>query len=351
MTPYNVELFRPDFSYRASAQVEMIEHVFDYLDIEKAPIEIPGKIEAEKGDWIRIVKEGFEANGIISDIKEKDGSVKLSYKPFHKIFDVGVYVDVEKLATETVEQWLEEIITGLYIENEDALQNIKGLETKVISGHEGQAMEAYESGINNLHDIMVDAFTTYGIVCDFEMDVQRKRLVLKIGSVIQETFTIEADLGNIFEKEIIIKEADESTNKLIIYNEEDYAQKEVYYLTEYDEVTSEDRDRISPVVCDTVTAKASASATFSEVAKNKAEKTLKPSQYDNLIEITVSVNDELVRPTERRIGQQADIISGGKVYRTIMTGMRYDKEKITLVFGAIRLELTKILKRRFKRWE
>ena len=41
MIPYNVELFSPDFEYRASAQVEYIDHEYDYLDITKAAVKIP----------------------------------------------------------------------------------------------------------------------------------------------------------------------------------------------------------------------------------------------------------------------------------------------------------------------
>lgn len=133
-----------------------------------------------------------------------------------------------------------------------------------------------------------------------------------------------------------------------MYNEEDYTQKIVYYLTKNNEITTEDRDRITPVICGQVTAKATTKITFEEAAQSKVEKTLKTSEYDNLIEITVSVDDPLVRPTQLQIGQTVEIISDGMRYNTVLTGINYASEKITLIFGAIRLELTKILKRRFR---
>lgn len=48
MIPYNVELFSLDFEYRASAQVEYIDHEYDYLDITKAAVKSQGSITAKK---------------------------------------------------------------------------------------------------------------------------------------------------------------------------------------------------------------------------------------------------------------------------------------------------------------
>lgn len=351
MRLYNVELFSPDFEYRSSAQVDAIEHAFDYMDVEKARIELPGQIKVQKGDWIHIQRSGFEANGILSEINKKEQNLELQYKPFHKIFDIDIFVNIESLAAMTLERWLEQLISGIYIQNDDVLQNIKGLEIEVLSEHDGATLENYQTGVNNLYDIILDAFVVYGIVCEFHMDVQEKRLILRIGSVTAEKFTIEADLNNILEKSITIKEAKESTNKLIIYNEDDYTKKVIYFRNLDNQITMEDRNRELPVVCDTVTVKVRNGRTFEETAAKKAGNTLKASIYDNLIEITVALDDGLVRPTERRIGQQADIISGGICYHTILTAMKYDENKMMLIFGAIRLELTKQLKRRFRQWE
>jgi hypothetical protein len=46
------------------------------------------------------------------------------------------------------------------------------------------------------------------------------------------------------------------------------------------------------------------------------------------------------------IGQDVLVISEGKEYESMLTGYKFKNGKITLIFGAIRLELTKILKRR-----
>ncbi|MDD3369395.1 MAG: hypothetical protein PHP50_11025 [Lachnospiraceae bacterium] len=349
MQLYNVELFEPDFTYRDSAQVEELNHSFDYLDIEKTKIKIPGTIKACKGDWIRIRNKKFEAVGIISDVKIKAKEVELEYKPASKIFNVKTYMDFSGLDDITVELWLSNIIRSLYIDNEDSLQNVKGLEIKVTSGQTGGTFSDYETGINNLFSVIIDAFTLYGIVCLFSMDVQRKKVILTIGTSIAEKFTIESDLPTVLEKDITIKEAKESTNKLIVYNEADYTESVVYYRDANDNITTVDTDRVSPVVFDSTVVKVSNNKTFAEVALSKAQSTLKATQYDNLIEITTTYEDELVRPLERVIGQKADIISGTSVYSTVLTGMDFSNDSIKLIFGTIRLELTKQLKSRWRK--
>ena len=55
--------------------------------------------------------------------------------------------------------------------------------------------------------------------------------------------------------------------------------------------------------------------------------------------------DSLVKPEELEIGQRVRIILQNNEYNTILTG-KNEKETTTLIFGAVRLELTKILKGR-----
>ena len=68
-------------------------------------------------------------------------------------------------------------------------------------------------------------------------------------------------------------------------------------------------------------------------------------EYNNLIEIEVMNDDGLVQPQKLQIGQQATIIRNNTAYQTMLTGKKVSDTTI-LVFGAVRLELTKKLKRR-----
>lgn len=345
MKVYNVEIFDKNIDYKDSVQITEFAYQYDYLDIDKSKVTVPA-VKASKGDYIRITsQEGTEYNGIISDIKEKKNNIEISYKPFMNLTDVKTYVDMESYKDEYMEEIIGNVFADLYIQNEDVLQNVSGMEVSIISNTVG--ILDFESGIINLYEMILDAFETHGIVCEFSIDVQRKKIVMEIGKCMAAAFTIESDLPNILEKEIIIKEAKESTNKLIIYNEADFSEKVVYYKNTDDEITTSNEKRVYPVIQESVTVKVPDSKTFEDVAKAKAESKLKASKYDNNIEITVEKNDLLVRPGRRKIGQEVNVISGNNMYKSILTGIDMD-ENVTLIFGSIRLELTKILKRRFR---
>ena len=70
-----------------------------------------------------------------------------------------------------------------------------------------------------------------------------------------------------------------------------------------------------------------------------------------MIELTVTKNDTLVKPYALDIGQVVNIISKGNVYTSILTGKAIS-DRTQLTFGTIRLDLTKIIKRRYDgKWQ
>ena len=344
MKVYKIEIFTPELQYRSSCQIRKVEYSYDYLDIEKNKILIP-EIIAEKYDYIRIKRGTEEYCGIISDVIVKKGKYEITYKPFERLWDIDIYMNPDDVEGYTIENILRKYISAVYENNADALENIVGLSIQITSATNGKLF--FEQGINNLYEMVIGAFTSYGVACSFSINPQKKRIQLHIGKCMKKAFVIEADRANVIEKEIVIKESDESVNKLIVYNQEDYEQSATFYKNTAGEVTLENGKRIIPVVTKSVTVKVPNEKTFDEVALTKAQQVLKPLQYDNLIEIKILKNDLLVRPTERVIGQEATILSNGVAYSTILTGIVMD-EYCTLVFGAIRLELTKIIKRRWR---
>jgi hypothetical protein len=85
---------------------------------------------------------------------------------------------------------------------------------------------------------------------------------------------------------------------------------------------------------------------FDTKALEKAADVLAVEKNNNLIELEMLEDDSLFEPKEMNIGQDVLVISEGKEYESMLTGYKFKNGKITLIFGAIRLELTKILKRR-----
>ncbi len=347
MKAFNVEIFDRNLRYKSSGQVSEIKYSFDYLDIEKNKLKMP-KVKVSKEDYLRITRDSFVVCGIVSDVVTKKEGIEISFKPFHKIFDVDMYMDPAQYNNSTMENMVRDLVEKCYVKNDDSFQNIPGLEVEIKSATKG--MVEGEEGIRNLYDIILNMFTSYGIICDFSIDPNRHKVILKIGGGVPKEFVIEADRENIIDKEITIKEAKESTNKLTIYNQEDYSQCVTFYRDQNDNISTETTERVLPVVFSCSQVKVSKNTTFEEQALKKATNTLKPRKYNNLIEIEVLSGDKIVRPLERVIGQEASIISNGNIYETVLTGMNIE-ENVTLIFGAIRLELTKQLKRRWRKDE
>ncbi|MCR5098754.1 MAG: hypothetical protein K6B14_07395 [Lachnospiraceae bacterium] len=83
---------------------------------------------------------------------------------------------------------------------------------------------------------------------------------------------------------------------------------------------------------------------FADLLQAYANKVFKTSKYTNNIEITVSPDDPMIKPLEMEIGQVVDIIHDGVSYNSILSGREVQKNGLVkLIFGTIRLELTKIL--------
>lgn len=88
-----------------------------------------------------------------------------------------------------------------------------------------------------------------------------------------------------------------------------------------------------------------ASEAFLTKASAKAAANFAKNKYENLIEIEVMNDDSLLAPADMRTGQKVSVIHDGTSYSSIYTGKKISTNT-TLIFGLIRLELTKKLKGR-----
>lgn len=345
MRVYNIEIFTPDFKYRDSTQVEDFEYSFDYMDIEKSKFKIPAYVKLQKGDYFRVQDVDF--CGIVTDIKERKDEKTISYKPFLKYLDVDLLVTFD--SSKSVEDFLKSILDAEYVNNTDTYENIAGLTVEAKTTTAAVYGYDFNDGIHNLYDIFLYAFEVYGVVADFKVNPAEKSITCSIGKAAQELFTVEADLDNIFDRKIIIKEAKDTVNKIYIYNEEDLTQLATYYKGQDDMVSTSPDTRITPVIVKSEMIKIGTDETFEAAALAKAMSDLKSTKFENLIEIECQEDDLLIRPHTRYIGQEAAIIKNATSYSTVLTGYRYKSGKVTLIFGTIRLELTKILKKKWRK--
>ena len=146
-------------------------------------------------------------------------------------------------------------------------------------------------------------------------------------------------------KNIDVVVTQESYNKLIVINEASQTEDEIYYLHPDNTINTTNSNRITPVIFTTDFITIASGKTFSESAYDKAVSVLKQNEYNKLIEIETTINDSLINPLTLGIGQKVTVIDGENQHESILTGIKIGKTSI-LIFGAVRKELSKKLKRR-----
>lgn len=346
MRLYNLEIFNRNLEYKSSFQVSEIKYNMDYLAIGNSNVKVK-KIEAEEGDYIRIT--GPEnCVGIVTSCQEANNGIEVQFKPMLALTDVTVHFDKDSLKTESLEEWLAAVLNATFRENEDHLQNITGFEAVAIPGTYG-AILSTEENIDNLYTILTEALVKYSVSVEFVLDVNEKKVTAVVAAQNKDSPVIEADLPNILDKLFMLKQADKTVNKLSVYNrlnEEEHAE---YYMLYDGTITTDSTaaERITPVIWDTVYIEHEAEETFAQKAYEKAFCSLQLPDYNNLIELTVISDDSLIQPRNLQIGQKVRIIKENKIYHTVLTGKNVERTT-KLIFGAVRLELTKTLKRRMR---
>lgn len=359
MKQYSVEIFNRSFNLVSHTNSEVEEYAEDYLSPVTNEVTV-FNCNASKGDYIRIKDKYNEFFGIIVSIKSSSEKLMtISYASFLSIFDTDILFNTDLQGGDTsLEQTIANLITAQYINNTDSSMIISGLavSTQGATNDWGFNLKSDTENMHhciiNFYDVIIArALEKYAVRIKVVPDIQNRSITLVIGKSTSGVVKIESDLQNVIEKNIIIKETSNDTNKLVVYNTENYTTTRVYYLHPNGSYDTSNTNRITPVIQEikgtaperegsTIT------RTFIKMADSEAADVFGSINYNNLVELAVLNDDSLVRPYEMEIGQEADIYSKGKIYRSILTGKTVGQQTI-LTFGTIRLDLTKILKRRY----
>lgn len=337
--PYKMEIFSPEFDFRGGVAISDPEISFDYLSLDKISLTVPA-ISAEKGDYVHITNYmgGIVFQGIAADVSSDKYTTTISISPLLSILDVKAHFNRDDLSTVSLESFIADIITGLYIANDDDLQNITGLSV-VVNSNTYSTTIGLENNVAELYTIITSALSAYGIVVSAEIDPQAKTFNISIGMV-EDSVVIEADLKNVIERNFVIGDSYGAVNKITFINQDDETQQVTYYLHTDGTVSTNDEDRVTPVFA---SIEYIGGSKFGEDAANRAIKTLSPQQYNNLIELTYAINDKIINLETIAIGTQAYIKKGSSIYRSVYTGYEKIAETIKLVFGIVRVDLTKKL--------
>lgn len=363
MQPYNIEIFDRNFDIKQHYNTENVSYTFDYLDIVENTTLVPYSKEVERGQYIRLTNGENTYFGVISGIdvgSEVEGFSEIRYKPFMSIFDTDVMFDTNWQpqagagSTLTMEEVIVKLITDYWIANTDDDANIPGLEAEEISTTPDWGLHL-TSDVKDLHKTIVNfntsiisrALTKYQIGVYVEPDMNSKAIRIQVGRKETAVFKIEADLQSVLDRKIVLNSTTTDTNKLVIYDSADLETHVIYYKHTDGTHDMTDADRIIPVIQSIQSVNTSQDTTFAQAAQEAADKTFDTDTYNNLIEIEVKSDDQNVTPGEMGIGRLVEVITQGAIYPSIMTG--YVKGNTTrLIFGTIRVEASKKLKRLLK---
>lgn len=355
MIPYNVDFFNPvDFSLRLHANVDAIEYSYDYLSPDSNEIEMMAG-NVVKNDYIYIYRGNEKYFGIVTGISsDTPGLYKIRYDDFLSIFKSEILFDTNLQGTGTLEDTIKSLIERYWVNNSDTVQDVFGLSVATTSSTTGWGFNL-KSDTENMHHCIVDFYDTiiaralekYGVRILVTPSPQTKKIVLSVGTCESQDKYIEADLSNIISKNVVIKDTDNTINKLVVYNTENYnaSSARAYFLHTDGSYSRTNSDRVTPVKFDITTTapdkNEEAPKTFEQMADAAAEDFFGKIKYNNLIEIEVLSDDPLVKPDEIEIGQTVKVISDDSIYTSMLTGKKIKAASILLIFGSIRLDLTK----------
>ncbi len=335
--PYKIELFDRNFAFRSFSPLPQQDIEFDYLAMTRIGLDVP-PIAAEKGDYA-IISSGSEQIfcGVVDDVANNNSSTRLSLKPIQALFEAGVAA--RTIASGSIEASLADALRDNFINSGDSLQNIPGLSIVTTTSTSGSLLG--DQPLVFISDLIRTALSVYSVVMWVDLYPQEKEVRVTIGRVADHV-TIEADLPAILDREIVLGDSYGQLNKLIVLDEADASRRAVYYLHADGTISDEDRLRVTPVFFDTLIVRASDAADFAEQAYTQAYNALSPQQYDNMIELTAPISSK-VFPAFLPIGARADVKHNGKTYKSILTGFVRGALNMTLVFGVVRVDLTKKL--------
>lgn len=353
MRVYSVEVFDKNFTYCDHTNVTGISYSEDYLAPEANSITVEN-INANRGDYIRITGGPKEFFGIITGLtSESKELTTISFKPFLSLFDLDILFNTNyQGGSVSLETFLKDTIMNTFHFTTDDEMRIEGLDVVIEGTTENWTLnlksddeELHYCITNLLRTIIIRVFEKYSIVVKAVPNIPDKRITVYIGKNASSVRTIEADLPNIIEKNVIIRTNTNSVNKVVVYNSENYTDRVTFYLHPDDTFDIVDENRLFPVVQEMYATAPTYDeygvvTTFEEAAYLEAEDAFANSEYNNLIEIRMDVDDELYFPTSYEIGQVVNVISDDKQYTSIFTGFELTNT-VKLIFGIIRVDLTK----------
>lgn len=370
MIQYNIDFFDSSLDFKHNAQATDLSIDDDYLTISSNQVVIPPTTAVETRDFIRVDRGDATFFGVVASVEPGEKETKVIYKPFVSLFDEDILFDVRhqnktvertvdgvttKVNRYSLERIIKQYIDSYYVSSSDTNQN---LSMTVVAGSETLpwTLDIYPDNdytpysIRSLYkEILVPAMKQYGIALNVVPDFNTKRITVTIS---KNTYPldIDGDLDNVVVKTLKYNDKPVGTNKLEVYNSYDASQPPVIFYVHPDRTWDvKDENRIVPVAR-SVRMVMPDSETEDEAeamalaALDAADSELSGLEWDNLIELETSLNDELIDPMNLEFGQTISLWYQSGKYVSILTGKSIMSDSITLMFGSERIKFTKRIK-------
>lgn len=357
VTPYLVEFYDESMNLIHHDQVEYEEFTnkFDYLSLVENDISVSYSEQVQKRCFVRVKNNLYDDLFIVTSVDSaEDGMMTVYFKSLIALLDISINFDTKTQGNASLEGEIAKVIRARYINNSDSYNNIPCLNAPTTISSTttwGFNLKADVEGgryiaLNSYYEtIVVKALSKYRIVVNFIPNYATRKIDIVVGTVSSIPKIIESELSNILAKNIIIRESSSDVNKLIVYDGASSAispSKITYYLHPDGTFDTRNTNRLSPVI-EIVKNVDTSNATLAEEAAAQALDIFGGIQYNNLIELTVLNDDEMINPSDLAIGQLVAVKYQGVNYDSILTG--YERSSTTkLIFGTIRIELSKIIK-------
>lgn len=379
MNRFSVDFFDDDIENIHHDSVEAPTIDIDYISPVDSTIEIKKTAMVQVGNYIRLSGPTvFE--GIVTKVSDEEDYTQVSFKPLFCMFDVDIVFDTwqavwESDAKRTLEEAIRRCIKAEWIDTSDTKQ-IKPITLHLLDTDQQTARwtldatytepkqatsiadafsEQYKI-VNLLNDIIIPAFERYGIATIGVIDEKSKKLRFYIQKNYSPRVIIDVDQPMIVLNEFIPKRLNSDVNKLIVHDSENISSTKTYYLYTDGTFGTANQNRITPVVFrhvivsrQSVTTEDSSNGsseseskkeTLAEAAEKEAQSLFNKAMFMNCVEFETELNDGLVRPYERSIGEKAYLYHNGQRISSMLTGIKYD-DHVTLTYGIVRVKYVK----------
>lgn len=349
---YKFEIFkRTDFSFQDYGFFSKdVKIVYDYLSPQSFTVKVNKIVNCDLLDLIRIgtEKERNVYSGYISNIEIFNNKTTLTISPIVNLLDCESIQSTEK-------KWGKAIFYQIFHDYTRTTPTLYRLPIKFNSARPytnwGNVENPYPDRLKSTKAVIIDRAKQNNLFLYFFINARASSVYVNFLKPLTDVKTIEADLDNIINKKITVN-SNTGPNIAIMWQPEGDADGGYVFWrlvkTDRGEFTTDKAAHLNIEVPRVISEVMNSpdEYTYTEVYQKLREMLgAANDSNNNNIKLTVLLDDKIIDPLNMQIGQPVKIVSDGKTYNTTYTGYSRGRNTIELTFGAVRTELTKLLKR------